>query len=235
MSQENHNFGPHTVRPQFIPTEYVPLVKERNRAERQRDEGLGRVAILEETIERTQIDTLTGLPNGEVFWNDINAVSKRLTGENPDNRSVVLIMGDVDGLKRTNTALGRSGGDKLLISSTETLKSKKRTEDKWYRLGGGADEIVGLLRGVRPDKNGDYNKTIDKITQQKSDEVDENLRADGLPVDELRLGMQFVGAVLEPGKDPKELFEELDKILTIKKKEARSQLPEELQADDRYL
>lgn len=235
MSQENHNFGPHAVRPQFIPTEFVPLVKERNSAERQRDEGLGRVAILEETIERTQIDTLTGLPNGEVFWNDINAVAKRLTGENPDNRRVVLVMGDIDGLKRTNTALGRSGGDKLLISSTKPLKGKKRTEDEWYRLGGGADEIVGLLRGVRPDKDGDYTSTIEKITEQKSKDVDENLRADGLPVDELRLGMQFVGAVLEPGKDPKELFNELDAMLNERKKAMRSQLPEELRADDRLL
>lgn len=236
-TQHNHNFGPHTATVQFVPTEFVHAFKERNKAESQRDEGIGKIALLEKTIENAQIDNLTGLPNEEVFWDDFTSISKRLSGENPDNRSVVLIMGDVDGLKRANKEMGRRGGDKLLVYSTAPLKGKnKRTDDKWFRLGsGGADEIVGLLRGVRPDENGNYSSVIDKICLQKSKDVEKSLRIGGLPVDELRLGMQFVGASLEPGKDPVELFDELDKLLTAKKAEVRHQLPKHLQADDRLL
>lgn len=184
-------------------------------------------------LDRANVDMITGLSVGNKFWIDVNRVADRLVGEHTDRRSVVMMLGDADGLKRVNDALGRQGGNKLLRSSAATLASHGRTEDSWYRLGGGADEFVGLLRGVKPKSKGGYPAAIDYITAQKSQDVEEALRQNDLPVDELRLGMQFVGAVLEPGKDPHELFNELDSRLTKIKKERRSKLPSHLRKDDR--
>jgi len=185
-------------------------------------------------LDKANIDTVTGLSVGTRFWFDVERVAERLVREkNPDRRGVVMLLGDADGLKRTNDALGQQGGNLLLRCSAEALESNARTEDSWYRLGGGADEFTGLIRGVKPKLKGGYTAVIDDITAKKSNDVKIALRQAGLPVDELQLGMQFVGAVLEPGRDPHDLFNELDFRLIAIKKDRRSKLPDHLQKDDR--
>lgn len=82
-------------------------------------------------------DKLTGLYNRAFFEEEL----KRL--ERSRQLPLSLLMGDVNGLKMVNDALGHQEGDNLLISVAELLKKSCRKEDIVARWGG--DEFILLL------------------------------------------------------------------------------------------
>ncbi|MGE5396372.1 MAG: PocR ligand-binding domain-containing protein [Chitinophagales bacterium] len=82
-------------------------------------------------------DKLTGLYNRAFF----EAELERLDTER--QLPISLIMGDVNGLKLINDALGHHEGDNVLITVAATLKSSCREEDIVARWGG--DEFIILL------------------------------------------------------------------------------------------
>ena len=82
-------------------------------------------------------DILTGLYNRAFFEEE----GRRLG--NSRQLPLSVIMGDMNGLKFINDALGHSEGDKLLIKTAEILKSCCRNEDIVARVGG--DEFCILL------------------------------------------------------------------------------------------
>ncbi len=88
-------------------------------------------------------DKLTGLYNRAYFEEEL----KRL--DTSRNLPMSLIMGDVNGLKLINDALGHHEGDKLLIAVASVLKHSCRSEDIVARLGG--DEFIILLPGCSYD------------------------------------------------------------------------------------
>ncbi|HYE83544.1 MAG TPA: HD domain-containing phosphohydrolase [Clostridia bacterium] len=82
-------------------------------------------------------DVLTGLYNRRFFEEE----KKRV-----DNRSSLplsIIIGDIDGLKLINDALGHSEGDKLIVAMAKILDNCCRKEDILARTGG--DEFSILL------------------------------------------------------------------------------------------
>ncbi|MEN6324722.1 MAG: PocR ligand-binding domain-containing protein [Syntrophomonas sp.] len=82
-------------------------------------------------------DKLTGLYNRAFFEEEL----KRLDTER--QLPLSLFMGDVNGLKMVNDALGHQEGDKLLVTVAELLKKSCRKEDIVARWGG--DEFIILL------------------------------------------------------------------------------------------
>lgn len=84
-------------------------------------------------------DRLTGLYNRAYFEEEL----KRL--DTTRQLPLSIIMGDVNGLKLINDALGHQEGDKLLITVAAALREACRTEDIVARWGG--DEFIILLPG----------------------------------------------------------------------------------------
>ena len=88
-------------------------------------------------IERTQIDTLTGLFNRETYYRDLNKMSRSITG---------IIQIDMNGLKYLNDNYGHLEGDKALATIAKVISSSVSRKMYVYRLGG--DEYIVLAHNV---------------------------------------------------------------------------------------
>lgn len=82
-------------------------------------------------MERTQIDTLTGLFNRETYYRDSMKMG---------NGCVGVIQFDMNGLKYINDNLGHLEGDKALATIAHTISGSLRHGMYAYRLGG--DEFL---------------------------------------------------------------------------------------------
>lgn len=85
-------------------------------------------------------DTLTGLGN-RTSWDVLLAIEQGRWERH--GRPVVLFSIDLDGLKRTNDALGHAAGDELLRSTADILRGALRGGDVVARVGG--DEFAAIL------------------------------------------------------------------------------------------
>lgn len=86
-------------------------------------------------------DTLTGLPNRNLFYDRLNQALKRFK-RSPSQRFVFLLI-DIDNFKRVNDTLGHSVGDYILTQISNVLRRSVREIDTVARLGG--DEFAILL------------------------------------------------------------------------------------------
>lgn len=97
-------------------------------------------AVLDDLEQRGLIDPLTLLLNRRALDRDLVELI-RTSARN--DRSVVVVVADLDGLKTTNDSLGHAAGDERLRRSAEALASALRTGDNVYRIGG--DEFVLVM------------------------------------------------------------------------------------------
>jgi diguanylate cyclase (GGDEF)-like protein len=115
--------------------------------------GAPTVALYRRTKEKRQADrrirflahhdTLTGLPNrGQL----IETLEKALGGLPQSGRGLAVHFLDMDYFKEVNDTLGHDGGDRLLKTVAERLRSVTRADDMVARLGG--DEFVVVQAGV---------------------------------------------------------------------------------------
>ncbi|MBC8018620.1 MAG: diguanylate cyclase, partial [Verrucomicrobia bacterium] len=100
--------------------------------------------VAEEKIRQlAYYDTLTGLPNREMF---LERLHQMLTLAQRDRDNVNLVFLDLDNFKDVNDTLGHDVGDKLLRSVADRLSACMRDSDVLARLGG--DEFVVVCPSV---------------------------------------------------------------------------------------
>lgn len=90
-------------------------------------------------IKMARTDTLTGLPNRNVFFSRLQkCVDKQL--------ETAILVFDVDDFKKINDSLGHVLGDILLVKISERLKPLTNSQCILYRLGG--DEFAITMEGT---------------------------------------------------------------------------------------
>ncbi len=90
-------------------------------------------------------DSLTGLPNRELFKNLVEHSLERRKGGRADYSFAILML-DLDRFQVVNDSLGHAVGDELIVAITRRLKMCTRPGDTLARLGG--DEFGILLQDV---------------------------------------------------------------------------------------
>lgn len=121
----------------------TPAATDRHRsAEAALDQAinLAIAAILDDLEQRGLVDPLTGLLNRRALDRDLVEL---VQASSRHDRSLVVVMADLEGLKATNDTLGHSAGDERLRRAAQTLTATVRTGDNVYRIGG--DEFVILM------------------------------------------------------------------------------------------
>jgi len=104
----------------------------------------------EELVRRAVHDSLTGLPNRQLFLDRLSvalAQSERRPGS-----AVAVIFLDLDRFKNVNDSLGHHAGDQLIVAVADRLTQAVRPADTVARLGG--DEFVILVGGVASQQDG---------------------------------------------------------------------------------
>ena len=98
------------------------------------------VTIRKKTEKKLQYlsfhDSLTGLYNRAYFQEELERLNHKR------QLPISYIIGDVNGLKLVNDAIGHYAGDKLLITVANLLKKFFRTEDVVARWGGDEFGII---------------------------------------------------------------------------------------------
>ncbi|TML85191.1 MAG: EAL domain-containing protein [Actinobacteria bacterium] len=92
-------------------------------------------------------DGLTGLPNRQLFADQVGAALSRSFSS---GRASVVLFVDLDDFKTINDTLGHSAGDYVLVAVAERVRASLRPGDLAARLGG--DEFAILLE--RSDREG---------------------------------------------------------------------------------
>lgn len=85
-------------------------------------------------------DQLTGLGNRRHFDHVLAAELDRHPA-----RPLVLVLADIDGLKRVNDEHGHLAGDQMIKAVGDALRGMLRADDRTFRIGG--DEFAALLSG----------------------------------------------------------------------------------------
>jgi diguanylate cyclase (GGDEF)-like protein len=94
-------------------------------------------------------DALTGLPNGRMFGEALDAA---LVSAAATQTSLAVLFCDLDRFKVVNDSLGHAQGDNLLRLAAARLSGCTREGDVLARLGG--DEFTVLLRPLESDEEG---------------------------------------------------------------------------------
>ncbi|OIJ21471.1 hypothetical protein BKP45_01490 [Anaerobacillus alkalidiazotrophicus] len=117
-------------------------------------------------------DSLTGLPNRELFNRDIN---RAIENANRRKSKLAMLYIDCDNLKPVNDQYGHDVGDQFLIEVAKRLQRSVRINDSVARIGG--DEFTILLSEIN--NNEDILKIVHRIySTMKRDWIYANIKVD---------------------------------------------------------
>lgn len=105
---------------------------------------LDNIRLSREARRNSYIDNLTGLSNHRYFF---EVLGREVARSSRYERSLSLIMIDIDEFRKFNEALGRREGDRILKAVADSLRASVREIDLVARSGG--DEFAVLLPEVR--------------------------------------------------------------------------------------
>lgn len=97
-----------------------------------------------ELFQRAHYDSLTGLPNRDLFGDRLR---QEIARSRRDGGAFVVMFVDLDRFKAVNDSHGHNAGDQLLCEAADRLKSTLREGDTVSRHGG--DEFAVLVTDVR--------------------------------------------------------------------------------------
>ena len=117
-------------------------------------------AANQELQQRAFVDTLTGLPNRQLFDDRLKHALARHARAGRNDRMAVLFV-DLDGFKPVNDSFGHAVGDRVLQEVAQRLRNAARGSDTVARIGG--DEFVLLLEDL--DEAGDATVFARRIVQ----------------------------------------------------------------------
>lgn len=105
---------------------------------------ISQIKETEQVLEQlAYYDTLTGLPNRDLFYDRLNQALKRTLRL---EKTTALLFIDLDRFKIINDTLGHATGDEVLIEISKRLKHRIRETDTVSRLGG--DEFTIILEDI---------------------------------------------------------------------------------------
>lgn len=104
------------------------------------------------------VDELTGLYNRRGF---LAVADQHLAAIRRNEKTPVILYGDLDGLKKINDSLGHYEGDRALVEAAEIFKETFRSSDILARIGG--DEFV-VLAAVEPHETAKV--LVDRLQQR---------------------------------------------------------------------
>ena len=97
----------------------------------------------EDLVHRASHDSLTGLPNRQLFLQRLSDAAREQTAT---GSGLAVLFIDMDGFKETNDSLGHHAGDELLCAVAGRLRAAVRPTDEVARYGG--DEFLVLATDV---------------------------------------------------------------------------------------
>jgi diguanylate cyclase (GGDEF)-like protein len=103
--------------------------------------ALRNARLYEQARRAAERDSLTGLRNRRVFWEDLRA---ELRAASPALPLAIAVL-DVDDFKQVNDRHGHTVGDGVLCHVADRLQRSVRQVDRVYRVGG--EEFVAVLPG----------------------------------------------------------------------------------------
>jgi diguanylate cyclase (GGDEF)-like protein/putative nucleotidyltransferase with HDIG domain len=161
-------------------------------------------ALKYEQAENSAVtDYLTGLPNARSLFLQLD---RELARCKRDNKSLTVMVSDMDGFKQINDRFGHLEGNRVLRLFAHSLKETSREYDYVARMGG--DEFVVIAPGLTPEAAMRKAEQMRDLAQQAGKEV----------CNEDILSLSVGKAVYpEDGLDAERLLSEADKRMYLQK------------------
>jgi diguanylate cyclase (GGDEF)-like protein/PAS domain S-box-containing protein len=159
----------------------------------------------ESAWREANFDALTLLPNRRLFLDRTTQEIKKVLRS---NRSVAVLIVDLDGFNEVNDTLGHHIGDLLLVEAAKRVQSCIRLADTVARTGG--DEFSIVLSDL-PDA-----EHIERIAQTVNDRLQEPFKIEGDPI----YTSASIGIAIYPddARSADELLKGADQALFLSKK-----------------
>jgi len=154
-------------------------------------------------------DFLTGLPNARSLFLQLD---RELARCKRDNKTLTVMVADMDGFKQINDRFGHLEGNRVLRLFAQSLKETSREYDYVARMGG--DEFVVIAPGLTPE-----------AAARKAEQMRELAQQAGMDVCNEAILSLSVGKAIYPedGMDAEKILSEADKRMYLQKQSQAGQ------------